>query len=119
MKVGELLAQVNKIKPNAFDDNTLLTWLNRIEAMIQTEIMKIESEKVKQYTLPESIEKELILTPPHDQCYELYISAQIDIAQQEYASYQNTMVLFNNAFNEMKKYYIQKKKKNLKINAKL
>lgn len=106
MKVGELIAQVNRIKPNALDDNALLVFLNRVEAMVKRDALHQEPDR--EYTLPEDVDTELILDPPHDQCYELYVSSQIDLAHQEYATYQNTAALFNAAWQEMLGYYVKK-----------
>ncbi len=119
MKVSELLAQVNKVKPNTYDNDILLRWANRAEAMVQTEAMSILPEAVTEYTLPEDIDTDMILPPPYDQVYELYVEAQVDYAQQEFGTYNNTMVLFNSAYSEMLAYYVQKKNANLKITAEL
>lgn len=119
MRVSNVLEQINQTKPNAFDKETLLTWLNRIESMVQTEALHVEPEEVVQYTLPEDLDTKLILDPPFDQCYELYIGAQIDLAQQEFATYQNTMTLFNQAYEEMLAYYVRKTHKQIRVKAKL
>lgn len=118
MKVGEILAQVNNIKPNALDENTLLTFLNRVEAMVMTEALHVEPETIRRYELPNDIDTELILPPPHDQCYELFLVAEIDLAQQEYATYQNSAALFNAAWSEMLKHYIQKKHGQIRVTGK-
>ena len=118
MKIGELFAEVNKIKPNALDNDTLLTFLNRVEAMVQTEALHIDPEQVQSYYLPNDIDTELILPIPHDQCYGLYLQAQIDLAQQEFETYQNSVVLFNGAWEEMLKHYIQKTHGKIRIKGK-
>ena len=118
MKVGEIIAQVNTVKPNALDDNALLTFLNRVESMVQTEALHVEPELVKVYSLPEDVDTELILPPPHDQCYELYITSQIDLVQQEFSTYQNTAVLFNGAWAEMLKHFVQKKHSSVRVTGK-
>ena len=119
MKVSELLAQVNKVKPNTYDDTTLLKWVNRAEAMVQTEAMKIQPEAVTEYFLPEDTNTDMLLPPPYDQIYELYVEAQVDYAQQEFGTYNNTMVLFNSAYSEMLAYYVKKNNADLKITVEL
>lgn len=121
MKVGEVLAQVNKIKPNTFDDDALLVWLNTIEAMVQTECLKVEpgSTGMITYTLPMDLDREMIMPAPYDQCYELYVESQIDYAQQEFATAQNTAALFNSAYTNALNYYVNKIDNNLKVVAKL
>lgn len=39
MRISEVLARVKEVKPNPFTDDTLLNWLNDIEAKVQTEAL--------------------------------------------------------------------------------
>ncbi|MGF6376850.1 hypothetical protein M2140_001928 [Clostridiales Family XIII bacterium PM5-7] len=117
MKVGEVLAHVNEVKPNPYTQELLLGWLNDIEAKIQTEALETKPEGVHIYELPQDLDAEMILPRPYDECYKLYVQAQIDFALQEFGTYNNTMQMFNAAFNEAKKYYVstREKKNPLKI----
>lgn len=117
MKVSEVLGQVNRIKPNALDDETLLIYLNRIEAMVQTEALKRSVDEVETYKLPEDADREVILPTPYDQVYEMYIEAMIDLVHQDYGEYNNEMVIFNQAWNEMLSYYVHRERGNLRIHA--
>lgn len=107
MKIAEVLARVKEVKPNPFTDDTLLNWLNDIEAKVQTEALQRKPEGVDIYTLPEDLNRELTLPKPYDECYMLYVQAQIDFALQEFDTYNNTMTMFNAAFREAKGYYVR------------
>lgn len=106
MKVGEVLAHVNEVKPNPYTQELLLGWLNDIEAKVQTEALQVKPEGVRVYGLPEDLDTELLLPRPYDECYKLYVQAQIDFALQEFGTYNNTMQMFNTAFSETRKYYV-------------
>lgn len=107
MKISEVLARVKEVKPNPFSDDTLLNWLNDIEAKVQTEVLGRKPEGVDIYTLPEDLDTELTLPKPYDECYMLYVQAQIDFALQEFDTYNNTMLMYNTAFKEAKSYYVR------------
>ena len=44
---------------------------------------------------PGDLDKELLVDPPYDDIYELYLEAEIDRANGEYNKYQNTMQSYN------------------------
>ena len=107
MKVSEALARVKEVKPNPFTDEMLLNWLNDFEAKVQTETRVKAPQGVDIYTLPEDLNTELLLARPYDECYPLYIQAQIDFALQEFDTYNNSMRMFNTSFEEAKRYYVR------------
>ena len=41
MKLIEAITTVNKIKPNAYDNASLLYWINQLDAMVQSNVMKV------------------------------------------------------------------------------
>ena len=106
MTISQVIGYVNEIKPNTFTDALLLDWINDISAKVQTEIMGVKPEGIRRYTLPEDLNTELELPKPFDEVYALYVEAQVDFAQQEIATYNNTMVMFNAAYKDAKDYYV-------------
>lgn len=120
MKISEVLARVKEVKPNPFSDDTLLNWLNDIEAKVQTEALGRKPEGADHYDLPGDLDTELMLPKPYDECYVLYVQAQIDFALQEFDTYNNTMQMFNTAFREVKNYYVRTlDREQVKINVQL
>lgn len=120
MIITETLARVKEVKPNPFTDDTLMNWLNDIEAKVQTEALNRKPEGVEVYSLPQDLDAELTLPKPFDECYILYLQAQIDFALQEFDTYNNTVQMFNTAFRDAKNYYIQHRgSEDLKIRAEL
>jgi len=47
------------------------------------------------YNYPEDLETELLVGPPPDDIYTLYLQAKIDEANGEYNKYSNTMQIYN------------------------
>lgn len=108
MKVSEIIAFVDAIKPNAFPASAKVAWLNEVEGMVWTEIMLLSPLEFKPYTYDDSTgeeDAELLVSPPHNKLYNTYLCAMIDFANGEYDRYQNTMTLFNAHFSEFMRWY--------------
>ena len=103
--LGQVIARVDEIKPNAFTYEAKTVWLNECEGMIQTEIMLLGVEEVIEYSWPGDEYTELLAAPPHDKVYWTYLAAMIDFANGEYNRYQNTVQLFNAHYGEYMRWY--------------
>lgn len=117
MIVSEALEKVKERKPNAYNDRTLLEWLNEIEARVQRELLDTAPEGIFTYSIEENMEAELLLPKPYDVLYLHYIIAMIEFNQQEYEAYNNTVELANSTFSAAQKYYneVYGSRKRLKI----
>ena len=93
--LGEVIAMVDEIKPNAFSDEAKTAWLNECEGMVQTEVFLFAPAEIIRYRWPEDRDKPLLVEPPHDKLYWAYLTAMIDFANGEYNKYQNTMQTYN------------------------
>lgn len=105
MTLREVIERVDEIKPNAFSEDTKTMWLNECEGMVQTEVLLFASEDILVYDFDADKDAELLVKPPHDKLYWVYLAAMIDFANGEYNKYQNTMQMFNNSFNEFMGWY--------------
>ncbi len=108
MKISELVAFVDLIKPNSFGTATKIMWLNEVEGMVWTDIMLLSPLEYKPYTYDETTgagNVELLVSVPHSKLYGEYLSAMIDYHSGEYDKYQNTMTMFNNTFGEYARWY--------------
>ncbi len=110
MTIHELFAQVDDLKPNQYDDQTKLIWLNDLEGRIENEIFDIND--FEKYTL-DDYDTELIAEAPYDNLYRLYIMLMIDYTNAEFTRYAQSMAMFNSAYTEYSHYvnrtYHQKK----------
>lgn len=109
MKLNECIQRVDAVKPNAFSDSDKTAWISEVEGMVQTEIQHIQpdAEGFVVYAYPGNQLDTLLVEPPHDKLYPLYLAAMIDFANGEYANYQNSMAMFNAAWDEYAKWYMR------------
>ena len=105
MKLKNVLATVDEIKPNAFSDAVKTRWLNEVEGKVQTEVFLLGSDEIIQYEFEKDKDTELLVRAPYEKIYDAYLCARIDLANGEYNKYQNTMLVFNAFYNEFVKWY--------------
>lgn len=108
MKISELLAFVDSVKPNAFPASSKVAWLNEVEGMVWCDVMLLSPLEFKAYTYDESTGEgdcELLVYAPHNKLYNVYLSAMIDFYNGEYDKYQNSITMFNSHFGEYMRWY--------------
>lgn len=104
-KIRSVISYVDAIKPNAFDEGAKVQWINEAEGYIQTEVMMLALEDVVQYDPAVHMDAELLVKPPHDKLYAVYLCAMVDFANGEYDKYSNTMQMYNEFLREYIKWY--------------
>lgn len=107
MTVREAIARADEIQPNAFSENMKTAWINEVEGQVQTDIHRILPEDCVAYTYAADADKTLLVLPPHDKLYPLYLGAMIDYANGEISRYQNSAGMFNAAWDEFYKWYLR------------
>lgn len=108
MTIEEVLAEVDEIKPNTFDDNIKLKWLSELDGKIYKELILTHEHDADITFTPYTsadMNKELLAEFPYSDIYRHYVFANIDYSNGESDRYQNSMVMFNNAFDAYRKYY--------------
>lgn len=103
MTAGEVIALVDKLKPNRFSAEEKYRWLTDIDGMIVRELIDTheDSPLTGEFTgyIPERDEDtKLIAAAPYDGLYRWYLESQIDLANMEIAKYNNSKNLFNQAY---------------------
>ena len=83
--------------PIAFTERVKFEWLNALEGKIAADLFLLAPAEIRalHYNYPEDMETELLVGPPHDDIYTLYLQAKIDEANGEYNKYSNTMQIYN------------------------
>lgn len=100
MKLETLISNVKKEKPNSFSNDHLTKFVNELEAIVLTWL----EEDVIEYTWEKHKGRRLVVEPPYDCIYESWLKAKIDYAHEEYQSYENNSVQFNEDFQTWKNY---------------
>lgn len=110
MTVAEIIAEVQRVKPNQYPKETLTRWLSQIEGQAVEQVINhavdtnVEFDKYD-YELDQ--EKELQIPDRYSDVYIHYLSAQIDQANREFASYNNDVALFEAAWREYGAWHIR------------
>ena len=96
MTIRQVIEQVDGVKPNAFTAADKINWINNLEGSLAAEVFLMAPEEIAQLHYDASdMDTELLVSPPYDDIYELYLEAQIDRENGEYNKYQNTAQSYN------------------------
>ena len=103
MKVSDMVAHVDKLKPNRFSLDEKYRWLTDIDGMIVRELIETHENSPLQgefagYIPGRDDDKDLIVPAPYDSLYRWYLESQIDLANMEIGKYNNAKNLFNQAY---------------------
>lgn len=100
MTIQEIIAEVDRNNPNAFDMKTKTAWIAQLDGMIALDVMLMAPAETEQlrYRLPEALKTEPLVAFPHDGIYGLWLDVRIYAAQGETERYQNALQLYNAAY---------------------
>ncbi|MBO4915194.1 MAG: hypothetical protein J5449_08305 [Oscillospiraceae bacterium] len=113
MTIHDVIAEVDKLKPNMFDEKDKIKWLSRLEQRIYQDIILTheyntgEEEIVFNGYTEDDGEQELIVGEPHDEMYILWLAAQIDYYNMEYDSFNSSNAMFDSVFRSFRNAYNQ------------
>ena len=117
MTVGEILAQVDEIKPNTYDENIKIAWLSELEGRIfndiilthKHELVEDEEGNMVEPTFTgydEASENEEVIAPDtYADLYKNYIYCMIDYSNSETDRYANSLIMFNNSYQQYEGWY--------------
>ena len=100
MKIRELLEYMEATKSHVYPDSALYLWLNELEGRVQLDVFLLAPSEVVEYDSAKDGETTLLVDSPYSGIYRYWLTAMIDLANQEYDRYSNDMELFNGAWNE-------------------
>lgn len=106
MKIQEAIDWADEMKPNAFTSEAKLAWLNALEGRIAADVFLMAPAEIAalRYT-EEDMETELLVAPPHDDIYTLWLQAKIDEANGEYNKYANSMQIYNEHYGNFVRWF--------------
>ena len=112
MTARELLTTIDQMRPNAFTDREKLQFLNTIEGRIYTEILnRADGNDLTFIPITEGEEeRELIVPIPYTDLYIYYMGAMIDFYNGDSGRYNDTVVLYNDAWENFAAYYRENNK---------
>lgn len=108
MTILEALHKIDSIKPNVYGQTEKIGWLSSLDGMIKREIIDThqggETILFKGYT-EEDLNAKLLVPEPYDELYIFWLGARIDYWTGEFGKYNNSISMFNKAYEEFEKYY--------------
>lgn len=107
MYADDMIAMIDRLKPNGVDYEDKLRWLHDCEMRVYRE-MVLTHENPDGITVERGCDgwgTELILPSPHTDVYRFYVEAQIDLANMELNKYENSKTLFNSAWYNAANWY--------------
>lgn len=109
MTIIEMITDVDATKPNGYDQIYKIQWLSHLDGRIKNEIIDIheggEDVSFNGYNADTPLDTELIVPHPYEDVYRYWLEAQIDYANGEFAKYNNSMSMFNEAYSAFYRYY--------------
>lgn len=109
MTIQDAITETDNLKPNLYDTGSKLRWLNDIEGKLYNDIFSVRMDSpVKdcpKYNLSSDFNTDLLVPDTYAQIYIYYLIAMIDYYNAELDRYNNSMVMFNMAWDEFAKYW--------------
>jgi len=104
--------QVRNLKPNQYDDETLVGWLSDLDGQIWQDLLchygDAGMSAPQPYEYEKDLETELLIERPHEEIYVIYLCAKVDYQNGEFDRYNNAMMMvmskmeaYQNAYNRM------------------
>lgn len=106
MTIEKVLKLADELAPNSLSNELKLQYINEVEGIIQSEVMRLSPEDILVHT-DADMERELLVKPPYDRVYVAYLTAMYDFAAREYKKYAVTVELYNTYMAEYTAWYAE------------
>lgn len=104
MTIIEAIRKIDELKPNTYTQEEKTAWLSTVEGMIKHEIIDthMDGEKIffDGYNADTPVDTEMIVYPPYDELYILWLESKIDYTNGEYVKYNNAVIRYNEVFQQ-------------------
>lgn len=107
MSPNKVIEMVDSVLPNAYREEEKLQWLSDLDGMVQRVAWQLPAEETVTYSFPEDLDRELLIPPPFDNVYVLYVRAMIDFHNNELEKYNASAQMFFSRFEDYKKAYLR------------
>ena len=114
MTICDALNLVDDLKPNNIDRARKIGWLNDLDKQVFDEIISRHErdasnpETFAGYTEATDEDTNLLIPDPYSEVYRWFLEMQIDLANMEMKKYNNSAVLFDNAWKKYAGMYHRK-----------
>lgn len=107
MTVNEAITRIDALKPNEYDTESKVRWLNDLDNLIIDNIHSWHEEVNKEHVFYDpfgGLDDVLLVHAPYDDVYVKYLAAQVDYYNAEFGRYNNSVVMFNLAYSGYSNY---------------
>lgn len=101
MTISKAIERADELRPNPFEEEQKFRWLSELDGKIAREIM--EDKSFKSYDYSSDSEKELLAAEAYCDIYLFYLAAMYDFFSRDYGEYNNSMLMFNEAYSKYAK----------------
>ena len=109
MTIMEAINRIDAIKPNRYSQDEKVHWLSTLDGIIKAKIIDTHdgSEKIAfdGYTEKTSLATQLLAPAPYDEIYLFWLESKIDYWNGEMGRYNNSISMYNTAYEEYARYY--------------
>lgn len=109
MKIREAIGTIDSLKHNTYTQSDKIAWLSRMDSNIKRLIIDThegaEEVNFTGYDDTTDLETELLVPAPFDEIYLRWLEAQIDYTNGEYGKYNNSIMMYNTAYQAYRNYY--------------
>ena len=109
MNIIDAITRVDALKPNGYRQSEKIWWLSMLDWTVKREIIDTheggEGVVFNGYNDETLLTTELPIPAPYEEAYIHYLEMKIDYANGEYGKYNNSLSMFEAAFDAFKKYY--------------
>lgn len=109
MKIIEAISMIDGLKHNTYTQGEKIAWLSRLDSMVKRLIIDTheggEDITFTGYDENTDIYTELLVPAPFDEMYLRWLEAQIDYANGEYDKYNNSILMYQTAYDGYANYY--------------
>ena len=111
MTIIEAINRLDDLKFNTYTQEDKVEWLSRLDSAVKLQIIDnhIGAENITfdGYNKDTPLNTVLLVPAPYDEVYLRWMEAQIDYHNGEYDKFNNSIIMYNTAFDAYQKFYIR------------
>ena len=109
MTINEAITRLDALKFNTYNEEDKVEWLSRLDSAVKLQIIDnhdgANDISFSGYDANTPDNTVLLVPAPFDEVYLRWMEAQIDYHNGEFDKFNNSIIMYNTAFDEYQKYY--------------
>lgn len=109
MTINQAITRLDALKFNTYTEEDKIEWLSRLDSAVKLQIIDnhvgAENINFNGYDSSTPLETVLLVPAPYDEVYLRWMEAQIDYHNGEYDKFNNSIIMYNTAFDAYQKHY--------------